>query len=183
MYRPHGRYRYTYGAVSLSERRSRILSLTMFAELARRRRNDSLGAADFAGAHQQHQHEYSRGCRRSPIRHCIPSRGECPSLILTTELALISILPDTRYSSLWHQRFTSRSRGFSPPTKRCSIMQSWSRKRSQTTGAITAATKRKMVVGSMRRGPHRQILDWIALSRACDLGNACHFGFGRSFPA
>ena len=52
MYQPHGRYRYTYGVVSLSERGSSILSLTTFIELARRRRHDSLSSPHIAGARQ-----------------------------------------------------------------------------------------------------------------------------------
>ena len=53
MYRPHGRYRYTRGVVSLSERgRVSVLSLMAFTELARRRRHDSLSLAHVAGAHQ-----------------------------------------------------------------------------------------------------------------------------------
>ena len=77
MYHPHGRYRYTYGVVSLSfRRRWRILCPMTFAELARRRRNVSLGATLDAGAHQQHKHEHTRWCRRSPIRSRVPSRGE-----------------------------------------------------------------------------------------------------------
>jgi len=43
------------------------LSLMTFEELARRRRNDSLGAT----------HEYTCGCRHAPIRSCPLSRGGC----------------------------------------------------------------------------------------------------------
>jgi hypothetical protein len=86
------------------------------------------------------------------------------------------------YSSPWHWRSTSRFRGFSPPTKRYSITQSWSRKHSQTTGTTMAAMKRRMLVGSMRLGPHKPIVDSTDLSCACDLGNAYHFGFGRVVP-
>ena len=52
MYQPHGRYRYSYGVVSLPERGSCVLSLMTFEELARRGRNDSLGATHNAGTHQ-----------------------------------------------------------------------------------------------------------------------------------
>ena len=48
-----------------------------FEELARRRRNDSLSATHDAGTHQQHKHEYTRGCQHALIRYCVPSRGEC----------------------------------------------------------------------------------------------------------
>lgn len=48
MCRLHGRYRYTYGVVSLSERGSCILSLMTFIELARCRYDDGLSAAHIA---------------------------------------------------------------------------------------------------------------------------------------
>jgi hypothetical protein len=118
------------------------------------------------------------GDRLFNVQHCLPARGKCRSLIPTTELADYHV----QYSSPWHRPSTSHSRGFPPPTKRCSITQSWSRKRSQTTGATMAAMKRRIIVGSMRRGPHKRIVDSIDLSCACDLGNACHFGFGRVVP-
>jgi hypothetical protein len=53
MYQPHETYRYTFGIVRLlSERGSSVLSLMTFAELARRCRNDSLGATNDTWAHR-----------------------------------------------------------------------------------------------------------------------------------
>ena len=79
-------------------------------------------------------------------------------------LALISINPTgylTLYSSRWHRPSTSHSRVFSPPTKRSSIMQSWSRKCFQTTVSISAAMKRRLIIRSMT---HRQFVRSGALS-------------------
>jgi hypothetical protein len=60
------------------------------------------------------------------------------------------------YSSLWHRPSILRSRGFSPLTKRCSITQSWDRRRSRTMGAFPAAMKRRlMFIGLTSRPLHR----------------------------
>src|SRR5258708_32981122 len=71
----------------------------------------------------------------------------------------LEILPDCPIfdSSPWHRSSTSRSRGSFRPTKRCLIMQYWSRKHSQTTGLFLAAMKRRStIIGLLRRPSHRQ---------------------------
>ena len=62
MCRPHGKYGYTYGVLSLYERGSRILPLLTFIKLARCRYDDCLSAAHIA---ELHKHEVSALAYRS----------------------------------------------------------------------------------------------------------------------
>ena len=68
-----------------------------FEELARRRRNDSLGATHDAGTHQQHKHEYTRGHQYAPVRSRISSRGECVNPLNSHHMTELEtpILPET----------------------------------------------------------------------------------------
>ena len=99
----------------------------------------------------------------------------------------ISILPYTvLYSSLWHRPSISRSRDFFLLMRRCLITQSWSRRRSHTTGAFPAAMKRRtMFIGLTNRPLHRiseiRAKIWARRFSMClRVWNAWHFEFGRS---
>ena len=64
------------------------------------------------------------------------------------------------YSSPWHQPSTLYSRDFSPLTKQCSIMRSWSRKRPhmmETTFPVAMKRRKVMIIGSTRRASHRHM--------------------------
>ena len=160
MYQPHGRYRYTYGVVSL-----------FFSDIVhgasrtlRHPQNWRAAAAMIVSVPPMMPGLINSintnihvgvGARVFDLAYLLGVSERAILLVISTlTRSFQSRAFNCRMlycSSLCHRPSISRSRGFSPLTKRCSITLSSSRRRSHTTGdeAFPAAMKRRrlMIIG------------------------------------